>query len=161
MIFYELFSVIGTTFLITGKQLRSFIFSKFCKMPMSAYFWNIHSLNGGRTEWTATQLDTHDLNERPSEFLWRTVTDFGCERQKINRRTATNFRGERPKIYGRTARTLKANGQKFIAERPQTLEANGHPYKIIFYKFWWWWMVWLMVKWFDEVGTNIKLDIEL
>ena len=46
---------------------------------------------GGRTEWTATQLDTHDLNERPIEFLWRTATDFGCERPKINRLQLSSF----------------------------------------------------------------------
>ena len=45
----------------------------------------------GRTEWTATQFDTHDLNERPVVFLWRTATDFG---------------GERP-------RTLEANGNPY------------------------------------------------
>ena len=63
------------------------------------------TFRGGRTEWTATQFDTHDLNERPVEFLWRTATDFGGERSKIYRRTATDFGGERPL-------TLEANGQE-------------------------------------------------
>jgi len=83
----------------------------------------------GRTEWTATQFDTHNLNERPVEFLWRTATDFGGERSKIYRRTATDFGSERSEIYRRTA-------TDFGGERPRTLEANGNPYKINCFIIW-------------------------
>ena len=52
---------------------------------------SFQNANTGRTEWTATQFDTHDLNERPVEFFWRTAMDFGGERSKIYRWTAADL----------------------------------------------------------------------